>query len=158
MSPNEVMVIVRAGLLLLLYGFLTVMVGLLWRDLQQASPRRTRQVTARLHPLAGGAAVELRPVTSIGRAASNSVVIRDDDTCSLEHALISWRAGRWWLEDLNSRNGTLLNGNPVTASTALMNGDVVQIGQQQFRFEQDRPVMDTAEWRRPDDAADKADE
>lgn len=43
--------------------------------------------------------------TRIGRDSHNEIVIRDD-TISSEHAVIELDAGRYWLEDLRSTNGT----------------------------------------------------
>jgi pSer/pThr/pTyr-binding forkhead associated (FHA) protein len=76
----------------------------------------------------------LSPVTSIGRASSNSVVL-DDDYVSNAHALLLLRGQQWWLEDLNSRNGTLVNGVRLTESTVVGPGDVIIIGNMQLRVE-----------------------
>src|SRR5262249_33071504 len=46
---------------------------------------------------------------TLGRASTNRVVLKDD-LCSREHAEISYSDGRWRLRDLNSLNGTRLNG------------------------------------------------
>ena len=35
-----------------------------------------------------------------------------DPYASGEHSLVAWRSGQWWLEDRDSRNGTLLNAFP----------------------------------------------
>ena len=66
--------------------------------------------------------------TWIGRAASNAVVL-DDAYTSNQHALVRRRAGQWWLEDLESRNGTLLNDIPLNAPAIVTSGDVFTIGQ-----------------------------
>jgi hypothetical protein len=66
--------------------------------------------------------------TWIGRANSNAVVL-DDAYTSNEHALVRKRAGQWWLEDLDSRNGTLLNDVPLNAPAVITSGDVFTIGQ-----------------------------
>jgi pSer/pThr/pTyr-binding forkhead associated (FHA) protein len=58
-----------------------------------------------------------------------------DTFASAEHALISWRGGQWWLEDLGSRNGTRLNDETVTAPTVLSAGDVISIGQVKLKVE-----------------------
>jgi hypothetical protein len=41
-------------------------------------------------------------------------------------------AGEAWLTDLGSRNGTFLNGEPVTASVRLADGDMIQMGEAEF--------------------------
>jgi S1-C subfamily serine protease len=52
---------------------------------------------------------------------------RDLDV-SARHAAIVDRDGTFYLQDLGSRNGTLLNGRPVTEETALTDGDVIGFG------------------------------
>jgi pSer/pThr/pTyr-binding forkhead associated (FHA) protein len=49
--------------------------------------------------------------------------------------LLSLRGSQWWLEDLNSRNGTLLNDSPLETPTVVTMGDVVTIGNTQFKLE-----------------------
>ncbi len=49
----------------------------------------------------------------IGRDPSNQVVIPDDTFTSRHHAWITYEEGDFWLEDLGSTNGTLLNGHPL---------------------------------------------
>jgi diguanylate cyclase (GGDEF)-like protein len=62
----------------------------------------------------------------IGR--SRAVDIRIDDTgVSREHCRIVRRDGRVFIQDLESRNGTLLNGSPIT-SMPLAPGDRIQLG------------------------------
>ncbi|MBM2850996.1 MAG: putative domain containing protein, partial [Anaerolineales bacterium] len=73
-------------------------------------------------------------LTSIGRASTNTIPL-PDETASLEHALITHRNGKWWLEDLDSRNGTTLNGQAVTTPTVVSTGDVVGLGRTQFKLE-----------------------
>ncbi len=50
--------------------------------------------------------------TTIGRMKSNSIVI-DDSSVSLMHAKITRKNGDYYLKDLNSTNGTIVNGQPV---------------------------------------------
>ena len=51
--------------------------------------------------------------TTIGRMKTNSIVI-DDSSVSLMHAKITRKNGEFYLKDLNSTNGTLVNGQQVT--------------------------------------------
>lgn len=81
-----------------------------------------------------GASFPLLPLTSMGRAPTNTVVL-NDTFCSQEHALVTRRGGQWWLEDRNSSNGTRLNGLPVTEPVVLSSGDVIGIGRIQLKIE-----------------------
>lgn len=77
--------------------------------------------------LASGTWWPLEPGTTIGRRPGNAIAI-DDPFLSGEHAEIVREAGSWWVRDRGSTNGTLLNGTPVAALTAIRPGDVLQFG------------------------------
>jgi Inner membrane component of T3SS, cytoplasmic domain len=64
-------------------------------------------------------------------------LILDDLTVSGEHAMLHTRAGESILHDLNSRNGTLVNG-AMTKQQAMVHGDVIEIGVFKIKF-----VMET---------------
>ena len=65
-------------------------------------------------------------VMVIGRNDDCHVVI-DDRQASRHHARITQTEDGYVLEDLGSKNGTFLNGQPLTASTVLKDGDEVGI-------------------------------
>ncbi len=143
MSPALVLFILRIGLAILLYAFLGALLWLMWQDVRaaaQASVARSRRLgrivvlETALNGVAPGAAFPLLPVTSIGRALTNTASL-PDDTASLEHALLHLRDGQWWLEDLDSSNGTRLNDAPVAGPTPVMPSDVIGIGQTKLRME-----------------------
>ena len=143
MSPAFALLIVRILLAVLLYGFVAGVVFLIWRDLRQADEQaRAREGRrGRLVLIANGQpsppvgdSYPLLPITSIGRAPTNTITLLDE-TASLEHALISLRAGKWWLEDLGSRNGTLLNGIVISSPTVISGGDLIGLGQAEFKLE-----------------------
>jgi pSer/pThr/pTyr-binding forkhead associated (FHA) protein len=69
----------------------------------------------------------LQPVTLLGRDANNTIVI-PDSAASARHARLSRENGVWWLEDLGSKNGTLLNELPLSRPTTIEPGDVIGIG------------------------------
>jgi hypothetical protein len=137
--------IVRLLLTALLYLFLVAVFVVLWRDLRTATeaPAALPERKAQLLTLSGCDGLEpnsvlpLQPFTTLGRGAANTVVV-PDTFASAEHALISWRSGQWWLEDLGSRNGTRLNDETVAAPTILSAGDVISIGQVKLKVEIDQ--------------------
>lgn len=73
--------------------------------------------------------------TTFGRRPYSDVVI-DNLAVSGEHAAIRLLGDDAVIEDLQSTNGTFVNGNPVH-SHVLQDGDVVEIGRYQLRFERD---------------------
>ena len=73
---------------------------------------------------------------TLGRASSNRIVLKDD-LCSREHAEVCCDEGRWRLRDLDSLNGTRLNGAPVEGERELAPNDEVQLGHTRFLFVED---------------------
>lgn len=55
-----------------------------------------------------------------------------DPRMSREHFKIHFSGGRWWVDDLASSNGTLVDSQTIVTSVALRNGDVVQSGDTRF--------------------------
>jgi hypothetical protein len=132
----------RLLLIVLLYAFLAAVAFVLWRDLRQAttgseSVRPGGQLIvldSADEGLAIGAAFALRPVTSIGRSQINTISI-PDSYASSQHTLLAWREGQWWVEDQDSRNGTLLNGAHIDGPTVVSTGDVIGVGRTQLKLE-----------------------
>jgi sigma-B regulation protein RsbU (phosphoserine phosphatase) len=64
----------------------------------------------------------------LGRSEDCDVVLADR-AVSRRHARVVAGDGGWWLEDLGSRGGTLLNGRPLTGRERLGAGDLIELGQ-----------------------------
>jgi pSer/pThr/pTyr-binding forkhead associated (FHA) protein len=136
------LLVLRVLLAILLYAFLTAMLVMMWRDLRRATgsreiPRRGGQLIVLQttdEAIKVGTAFSLQPVTSIGRSPSNTIIIADTFASS-QHALISWKESQWWLEDQDSRNGTLINETRITDPTVVSAGDVIGIGQTMLKLE-----------------------
>ncbi len=81
-----------------------------------------------------GATFPLDHYTTVGRHSDNSIEI-DDGFISGSHAEVSYEQGAWWLQDLNSTNGTWVNNQPVSPHSRmrLSDGDIVQFGRVRFR-------------------------
>jgi hypothetical protein len=133
---------VLAGLTLLL--FLGALYWIIWRDFQQTGQQiqSTRTTYGHLIAMAQfdgnyaqtGEKYPLLPITTLGRSATNSVIV-NDSFASSEHSRIVLKDGQWWLEDRNSRNGTLLNEEPILNHTILADGDIIGIGSYFYSFE-----------------------
>lgn len=133
----------RLGSAALLLGFLGAMAWLIYQDMRLTSQLllQQEQVRGYLRVIASESETPaldtcytLQSVTGIGRSRRNMVVV-DNTYTSSEHALVTWRGHQWWLEDLGSRNGTLLNGVPLTETAVVSAGDIITIGGTQFRLE-----------------------
>ncbi|MHB1037793.1 MAG: sigma 54-interacting transcriptional regulator [Pirellulales bacterium] len=87
---------------------------------------------------------------TIGRATTNQIVITDD-SCSRCHAEVFMSEGRWFLRDLDSRNGTAVGGDVIRSDFPLSPGDVIRIGSSQLAFVHDlsKALSDTSStfWR-----------
>src|SRR4026209_730824 len=111
---------VRIAFLLLLYLFLLRAFGVLHRAL--VAERAVGGPTGALgvlivgvnagHAPRVGERFSLRAVTSIGRDAGNDVPL-SDEAASARHAVLELRDGEWWVEDLGSTNGTVVNGTRI---------------------------------------------
>ncbi|HUZ44442.1 MAG TPA: FHA domain-containing protein [Acidimicrobiales bacterium] len=77
------------------------------------------------HP---GASFPVEREITIGRAAGADIALPNDSFTSSRHARLWVDAGRLWVEDLGSTNGTQVNGQPISSATGLKPGDRVKVG------------------------------
>src|SRR5687768_9958345 len=73
---------------------------------------------------------------TIGRAPTNAIVVKDE-RCSRNHAEVFQSQGQWTLRDLDSRNGTLVDGQRIQVDYQLQAGDIVRIGNSHLAFVHD---------------------
>jgi pSer/pThr/pTyr-binding forkhead associated (FHA) protein len=81
-------------------------------------------------PLIGRTFYLDKPVVSIGRLAENDICL-EDSFVSRHHCVIRNVDGQYVIEDLNSANGTYVNGERVNACS-LAEGDLIRIGASRF--------------------------
>ena len=89
----------------------------------------------------GGGGVEAGESFEIGRGltigrSSDSAIQITDSFASGRHARVELRNGVAQLEDLRSTNGTYLNGQRVEGEIDLRAGDLIRIGDSEFRYEE----------------------
>jgi pSer/pThr/pTyr-binding forkhead associated (FHA) protein len=135
--------VVRLLFLALLYIFLFGIARMLLRDLSAAA----REPTAELGRLvvvaspagepAEGSTLNLDAITTLGRDVNNAIVV-DDQFASTQHAVLTFRGRTWYVEDLESTNGTFVNGQPVDGVAPVGYGDEIQIGRVRLRLERPR--------------------
>ena len=70
---------------------------------------------------------------TIGRAPTNAIVVKDE-RCSRNHAEVFQSQGEWKLRDLDSRNGTMVDGERLTVDHSLSPGDIMRIGNSHLAF------------------------
>lgn len=73
---------------------------------------------------------------TVGRREDNDLPLPDARGVSRRHAVFVCHGGKWFVEDLGSRNGTRVNGRSLTERHLLRDGDEIQFGAEVFRFEQ----------------------
>jgi pSer/pThr/pTyr-binding forkhead associated (FHA) protein len=130
---------VRIAFLLLLYLFLFRAFGVLQRAMAteraqskplgtlvvERSPSRTPRVGERL---------PLRATNAIGRDAGNDISF-PDEAASARHAILEMRDEEWWIEDLGSTNGTMVNGARIDKRERVRFGDEISVGRVAMRLE-----------------------
>lgn len=128
---DVVLLFARIVLIALLYLFLfaAIKTGL---GMVSGPPRRTARGLA-LRVTRGpreitGVSVPLTGPVLIGRSPDADLVIADDFVSST-HAKITPQDGTLVLIDLDSTNGTLVNGQPATRPLEIDAGDVIELGQ-----------------------------
>ncbi len=84
--------------------------------------------------LKGQRLVVKTPVANIGRADYNDLVV-PDESVSTSHAKLQRREGVWVLVDLESTNGTFVDGERIAADTPIAPGTMVRFGDVQLVFE-----------------------
>lgn len=153
MSVEPVLLALKALFLVLLYVFIWRVIRSASRDMRVA-PQESfilapSQLAAEHSAPSGGKLVVVRskvvkqgktfptgpvPLT-IGRADDNEVPLAADEFASGHHARIESQRDGVWILDLGSTNGTFVNGTRLDGRRLLKQGDVVQIGDTELRFE-----------------------
>ncbi len=143
MTPELILFLLRLLGAAVLLGFFGLIGWFIYQDMQTTAafltvhdqPQGYLVVVANsAEQPAVGTRFPLLPVTSIGRASSNNIVL-DDDYVSNRHTLLTRRGKLWQLADLGSRNGTLLNDVALTETAVVSAGDMITVGNIQLKIE-----------------------
>lgn len=110
-----------------LYNFLKVMVADLTMDRQ--NPGETGYYLMD----DDGKQYPLLTINTIGRASDSDIVI-EDPYLSSKHALITKKGRNMLIQDLNSTNGTFVNGRKIKKPFRLKEEDEVMLGDRKFTF------------------------
>ena len=133
---GPILLILRIALVLVLYAFLAWALLTLWRDIKRQDEILAHQQAPAISLLP----LSIEGLDSLHFSSSMISIGRDpvcdlpleDKTVSASHARLSYHHGHWWVEDLNSRNGTFLNDEPVSEQLVLTTGDELRCGQVAF--------------------------
>lgn len=129
--------ILRLLLALALYTFLGWALWTLLQDVKQQGDKLAGQkkpaITLSVKIDRGQENVRrfLQPEIMIGRDPNCDLSIVDE-ALSAHHARLAHHHGQWWLEDLNSRNGTFLNREKLTTAAVVITGDQFKCGNTVF--------------------------
>lgn len=155
MDYEPISVALKFGFLAVLYLFLVWIASSARKDLKRN--RGEEDAGPGLSPLGGGpgggtrdawlvveSSDSLTPGTrfdlfggaTLGRSGEADISFEDRYASSL-HARVYPRGDRYFVEDMNSTNGTLLNGGPLVTENELADGFSIAIGDTTFRFEMD---------------------
>ncbi len=145
-----VVLVLRIVLTIALYVFLAWALSTVLQDLRQQGTRISTQkkpgITIFVKILQG---VESQHYFSqaeimIGRDTHCDLSMMDE-TMSAHHARLVHHHGQWWLEDLNSTNGTFLNGERLNTPAVIITGDEFKCGNTFFgiRVEADDKLSPT---------------
>ena len=146
-------VALKFGFLAVLYLFLLWVTRMALRDLRgTASPGMETGYHEVLHGdggatdawliveegggLSRGERFDLFGGVSLGRSPDADIRL-DDRYASGIHARVFGRSGAYFVEDMNSTNGTLLNSQELHGEAELTPGDRIRIGDTEFTFEVD---------------------
>jgi pSer/pThr/pTyr-binding forkhead associated (FHA) protein len=149
-AVEEALLLLKIGFLVLLYLFLWKIVRTASRDLRTPqesfvlAPQQVRKAgsaakraSGRLVLASNGkdSVFEIDAVAvTVGRGHANDIPL-DDEFASTQHARLEARSDGIWLEDIGSTNGTSVNGALIDGPKKLAPGDVIRIGDTDFRFE-----------------------
>ncbi len=139
MAASVIVLILRIIFLILLFTFLGWTIYTIWKDLRFKSLSVQLQKVPAITLIDRSGGIENNKVSyensevSIGRDPGNTICI-EDTTVSNRHAVLNYRNGHWWIEDLLSTNGTFLNDEKITAPTILITGDDLHIGNQFYEI------------------------
>jgi len=123
----------RIGMTLSLYFFMGWAFLLLWRNFKIESELLAIRKTPPLTLTFEDHTNELKtkhfrnPEIMLGRDPHSEIYL-ENKTVSAHHARLSYHHGQWWLEDLQSTNGTTLNGEDVETPTIVISGDEIRCG------------------------------
>jgi hypothetical protein len=156
----ELLLVLKIAFIVLLYWFVVRVIRTAGREEKQApsqdsmiltpaaaakaglrrgksTPRSVQLVVRRSPSLEEGDIFPLNsaPLT-LGRGGQNDLVLAGDEFASSRHARIDVRSDGAWVQDLESTNGTFVNGTRVAGAQRLGAGDMLRVGETDLLVEE----------------------
>lgn len=130
---GSILLVLRILAALSLYAFTGWALYLLWRTLQiQSQLLNTRRVIpislTLLHPEDPPQNLHFASAEIIIGREPDCQCVLSDATASARHARLSYHHSQWWVEDLQSTNGTRLNGDRIGVPTVIISDDKIGCG------------------------------
>jgi len=128
-----ILLALRLIMVIVLYGFVVMAFFILWKAIKGKDgdifSNRVPSISLRYkrsnqHQ---DTASFSQPQILIGRDPVSDLYI-DDQTLSARHAQLTYHLGQWWVEDLNSTNGTFINQEIVDEPIVITAGDRLRCG------------------------------
>jgi hypothetical protein len=139
-----VLLILRILMAICLYAFIGLVIYIVWKDLRQqaALASHSRIPSVRIM------VPDSEPEQSFFIEKSEGFIGRDpaceahldEATLSSRHARLRYHHKQWWVEDLNSTNGSLLNDQPLLQAAVLESGDRLTCGKINLVVEIKQPL------------------
>lgn len=127
--------VLRILMIVSLYIFLGLSLFVMWKNINHAAKEKSISELPTLKISVQGDAKKSISFSQLeiflGRDPQNDYQIKDEGA-SGSHARIYFKNSQWLVEDLQSTNGTFLNGERILASTIILPNDIIRIGSQQF--------------------------
>ncbi len=142
-----VFLVLKFGLLAILYLFILRVFHFILTDLRRVSAKGANRTPGKQVPSGAelvvtesndpavrpGEVIKLSAATRVGRGKHNHLSLTDSFV-SHDHMQIIFKQGKFFLEDLNSINGTYINGVRVKEPVSLSHGDAIRIAGVSFKF------------------------
>ena len=125
-----IILILRIFAAVSLYAFLGFITLILWKDLIDKKTGGSLQTSITIKDISKDEIRDFRDnEIFIGRDALVQIRLQHDEAVSNIHARIFRKEENWWIEDLQSTNGTFLNEDPVITPTIIVSGDQITCGE-----------------------------
>jgi hypothetical protein len=148
---EPLVVALKFGFLAVLYLFLLWVARSAMKDLGRgaepaaapkpvAAPSSSGSLSAQLVVVAAkgyepGTSWNVDGGVTMGRSEGAEIRV-DDSFASSSHARLFRRGDFMWVEDMGSTNGTYLNGRQISTAERLKRGDVIRIGDSEYRYQE----------------------